>query len=144
MRAKRILLVEDDPNDVLLFKASLPEISEKNEIQVTRNGVEALDYLMCCNQFAESTHNNPDIIVLDLNLPLMDGFEVLENVRSTASLQLIPVVGFSSSSFDLDIKKCFELGINSYVVKPMNFTQYKKTVRQMVNFWVDINYPPEL
>lgn len=142
MKSKMILVVEDDSSDVKLLMASITDDEFKNNIKFAHNGQEAVDFLKRDNNYSTRTSRNPDLILLDLNIPLINGIEVLEIIKSDISLKTIPVVVFSSSNYDLDIKKCYDLGINSYVVKPMDFVNYKKTVQQLFKFWVDINQPP--
>ncbi len=139
-----ILVVEDDPNDVKLMQASISSTKAKLKLVFVNNGEEALDYLLYKNTHFGRTDPDPNLIILDINIPLLDGFDVLKKIKSDNHLKSIPVVAFTSSSYDLDITKCYNLGINSYVVKPMDFVNYKKTVSQMINFWVDINLPPFL
>ena len=142
MKSKMILVVEDDSSDVKLLMASITDDEFINNIEFTHNGQEAVDFLKRENKYSTRPSRNPDLILLDLNIPLINGIEVLEIIKNDSSLKTIPVVAFSSSNYDLDIKKCYDLGINSYIVKPMDFVKYKKTVQQLFKFWVDINQPP--
>ena len=144
MNRRNILIVEDDANDIKLMQASITGLDVNVDLHFMKNGSAALDYLFRKNSYKNREDPDPDLIILDLNIPLMNGFEVLQEIKKNKYLKLIPVVVFSSSNYDLDIDKCYNLGINSFVVKPMDFINYKKTVSHIINFWVDINQPPHL
>jgi CheY-like chemotaxis protein len=139
---KRILLVEDDPRDIELTLEALTENSLVNEVHVVRDGEEAVDYLNQTGRFANRSPGNPAVILLDLKLPKLDGVEVLRIVRGDARLKMIPVVVLTSSRQDRDIVETYKLGVNAYVVKPVNFTDFITAVKQIGLFWAIINEPP--
>ncbi|MDB4898717.1 MAG: response regulator with CheY-like receiver domain and winged-helix DNA-binding domain [Gemmatimonadetes bacterium] len=138
----RILLVEDDPNDVELTLTALDEYNLANEVVVARNGEEALDYLHCRGTFAARGNDNPAVLLLDLKLPKVDGLEVLQQIRSTEKLKLIPVVVLTSSHEEKDMVASYKLGVNAYVVKPVDFHEFVNAVRELGVFWAVINEPP--
>jgi len=139
---KRILLVEDNPNDVELTLRGLKEHNLANEVVVARDGVEALDYLYCRGQFADRSQGNPAVILLDLNLPRIDGLEVLKKIRSDDQLKLVSVVILTSSREERDLMEAYKLGANAYVVKPVNFQEFMDAIKSLGLFWAIINEPP--
>ena len=139
---KRILLVEDNPNDVELTLKGLKEHNLANEVVVARDGVEALDYLYRRGQFADRSQGNPAVILLDLNLPRIDGLEVLKKVRSDDQLKLVPVVVLTSSREERDLMEAYKLGANAYVVKPVKFREFMDAIKSLGLFWAIINEPP--
>ena len=139
---KRILLVEDDPKDVELTLTGLSEYNLANEVVVAHDGEEALDYLFRREKFASRPNGNPAVMLLDLKLPKLDGFEVLEQVRADEGLKLIPVVMLTSSHEERDLVKSYKLGVNAYVVKPVDFHQFVNAVKELGVFWAVINEPP--
>ena len=139
---KRILLVEDNPNDVELTLKGLKEHNLANEVVVARDGVEALDYLYRRGQFADRSQGNPAVILLDLNLPRIDGLEVLKKIRSDDQLKLVPVVVLTSSREERDLMEAYKLGANAYVVKPVNFQEFMDAIKSLGLFWAIINEPP--
>jgi CheY-like chemotaxis protein len=139
---KRILLVEDDPRDVELTMEALSEKNLANEVLVVRDGEEALDYLYHRADFKDRPPGNPAVILLDLKLPKVDGIEVLRTVRSDEDLKMIPVVILTSSRQDRDLVETYKLGVNAYVVKPVNFSDFISAVTQIGLFWAIINEPP--
>lgn len=139
---KRILLVEDDPNDVELTLEALAEHNLINEVFVVHDGVEALDYLYRRGQFTELPDGNPAVILLDLKLPRVDGFEVLRTIKSDDRLKFIPVVVLTSSHEDRDMVESYKLGVNAYVVKPVDFHEFTDAVKKLGIFWALINEPP--
>ena len=141
-KLKRILLVEDNPNDVELTLKGLKEHNLANEVIVARDGVEALDYLYRRGQFADRSQGNPAVILLDLNLPRIDGLEVLKKIRSDDQLKLIPVVVLTSSREERDLTECYKLGANAYVVKPVNFQEFMDAIKSLGLFWAIINESP--
>jgi CheY-like chemotaxis protein len=138
-----ILLVEDNASDELLTLRALKKSAIANRVVVTRDGSEALDYL-----FAEGKHANrdpkelPQVVLLDLNLPKIGGLEVLKRIRSDRRTRLLPVVILTSSKEDKDLLDGYAIGANSYVVKPVDFTQFAEAVRQLGMFWLVVNQPP--
>jgi DNA-binding response OmpR family regulator len=139
---KRILLVEDDPKDVELTMTGLAEYNLANEVIVARDGEEALDYLYRRGNYQTRPSGNPAVMLLDLKLPKLNGFEVLEKVRSDESLKMIPVVVLTSSHEERDLVQSYKLGVNAYVVKPVDFHQFVNAVKELGAFWAVINEAP--
>lgn len=139
---KRIVLVEDNPNDVELTLAALSEINLANEVVVVRDGAEALDYLFRRNQFAARAPGHPAVLLLDLKMPKMDGLDVLRVLKADNQLKTIPVVMLTSSREEQDLVSSYKLGVNAYVVKPVDFRAFIDAVRQLGAFWAVINEPP--
>jgi CheY-like chemotaxis protein len=138
----RILVVEDDPRDVELTLTALDEYKLANEVVVTRDGKEALDYLYCREQFASRPDESPAVILLDLKLPKVNGLEVLQQIRSDERLKMIPVVVLTSSHEEKDMLASYQLGVNAYVVKPVDFHEFVNAVKELGIFWAIINQPP--
>lgn len=138
----RILIVEDDPKDVDLTLNALEEYNLANEVIVTRDGEEALDYLHARGKFAGRPGDNPAVVLLDLKLPKVDGLEVLQKVKSDERLKLIPVVVLTSSKEEKDMVASYKLGVNAYVVKPVDFHEFVNAIRELGVFWAVINAPP--
>jgi CheY-like chemotaxis protein len=141
-KPKRILLVEDSPNDVELTMVALGEHNLANEVDVARDGVEALDYLFRRGNFQGREDTNPAVVLLDLKLPKIDGFEVLRQVRTEERFKMIPVVVLTSSREEQDLIETYRLGINAYVVKPVDFHQFVDAVKKLGVFWMLVNEPP--
>jgi CheY-like chemotaxis protein len=139
---KRILLVEDSAKDVELSLAALAECHLANEVVVMRDGAEALDYLFRRGKFAERPRENPAVILLDLKMPKVDGLEVLSQVKTSADLQMIPIVMLTSSREESDLVQSYQRGVNSYIVKPIDFEQFVDAVKQLGLFWAVLNEPP--
>ena len=139
---KRILLVEDNINDAELTMEALAEHNLANEVTWVHDGEEALDYLYCRGAFAEHSCNDLAVILLDLKLPKVDGLEVLRTIKSDDRLKLIPVVILTSSREERDLVESYELGVNAYVVKPVDFKEFMKAVEELGVFWALINEPP--
>jgi len=139
---KRILLAEDDLRDVELTIGALGEHNLANDILVVRDGVEALDYLYRRGDFAQEPPGNPIVILLDLKMPKVDGIQVLRQIKSDENLRAIPVVILTSSRESQDLKTCYQLGVNAYVVKPVKFADFVDSVREIGVFWALINEPP--
>ena len=138
----RILMVEDDPKDVELTLTALQEYNLANEVVVTRDGEEALDYLYRRGNFATRSTDNPAVLLLDLKLPKVDGLEVLQQIKSDAKLKLIPVVVLTSSHEERDMITSYKLGVNAYVVKPVDFHEFVNAVKELGIFWALVNEPP--
>jgi CheY-like chemotaxis protein len=138
----RILLVEDDPRDVELTLTALEEYNLANEVTVARDGQQALDYLYCKGEFSSRSSENPAVLLLDLKLPKVDGLEVLQKVKSDDRLKRIPVVVLTSSHEEVDMMRSYELGVNAYVVKPVDFHEFVNAVKELGVFWAVINEPP--
>ena len=142
---KKILLVEDDPKDIELTLEALEEHKLANAVSVARDGVEAMDYLHCKGKYAARKNGNPAVVLLDIKMPRMDGIEVLKAIRSDNKLKFIPVVMLTSSREEPDLKRCYELGTNAYVVKPVNFKEFIEAVKPLGIFWALLNeQPPKL
>jgi DNA-binding response OmpR family regulator len=138
----RILIVEDDPNDVELTMTALSEYNLANEVVITRDGQQALDYLYCRGEFTGRPDDNPAVMLLDLKLPKVDGLEVLQRVKSDERLKMIPVVVLTSSHEEKDMMRSYRLGVNAYVVKPVDFHEFVNAVRELGAFWAIVNQPP--
>lgn len=139
---KIILLVDDSPRDRELIRNTLDEYNLLNAIVELTDGVEALDYLYRRGSYAGRPEGNPVVILLDLKMPKIDGLEVLHIVKSDPELKLIPVVVMTSSREEQDLMRSYELGVNAYVVKPVEFQGFADAVRQVGAFWALINEPP--
>jgi len=138
----RILMVEDDPKDVELTMTALEEYNLANEVIVTHDGEEALDYLYCRGKFHDRSTDNPSVMLLDLKLPKVDGLEILKIVKSDDKLKLIPVVVLTSSHEEKDMVTSYKLGVNAYVVKPVDFHEFVDAIKELGVFWAVINAPP--
>ncbi|MFL6693704.1 MAG: response regulator [Ramlibacter sp.] len=139
---KPILLVEDDKRDLELTLVALERSQLANEVIVVRDGAQALDYLMREGDFKARQEGNPAVVLLDLKLPKVNGLEVLQKVRGTASLRSMPVVMLTSSQEETDVLKSYELGVNAYVVKPVEFKQFVTAIADLGIFWAVLNEPP--
>jgi DNA-binding response OmpR family regulator len=138
----RILLIEDDPRDVELILEALGEYNLANEVVVARDGEEALDYLYCRGNFNTRLDGNPVVVLLDLKLPKISGAEVLKRIRSDEKLKMMPVVILTSSREEKDWVNSYKLGVNAYVVKPVDFQEFVKAVKDLGAFWAVVNEPP--
>ena len=138
----RILMVEDDPKDVELTLTALDEYNLANEVVVTRDGEEALDYLYRRGNFKTRPNGNPAVMLLDLKLPKVDGLEVLQQIRSDEKLRMIPVVVLTSSREEGDVVASYKFGANAYVVKPVDFHRFVTAIKELGCFWAVINEPP--
>src|SRR5271165_409461 len=138
----RVLLVEDDPRDVELTMTALEEYNLVNDVVVARDGQQALDYLYCRGEFSTRSNDNPAVMLLDLKLPKVDGLEVLQQIRSDDRLKLIPVVVLTSSHEEKDLVRSYKLGVNAYVVKPVDFHEFVSAIKELGLFWAVINQPP--
>jgi two-component system, response regulator len=137
---KSILLVEDNSDDVTLTKLALTKSHIFNKVVVAKDGVEALDYLSCAGDRAKEYLNTmPNIVLLDINLPKIDGLEVLKRIRADNSTKLLPVVILTSSKEDKDLIKAYALGANSYIRKPVNFTKFVEAIQQLSLYWLVLN-----
>jgi DNA-binding response OmpR family regulator len=138
----RILMVEDDPKDVELTLTALEDYNLANEVVVARDGEQALDYLYCRGEYKMRSGDNPAVMLLDLKLPKVDGLEVLKQIKSDAKLNLIPVVVLTSSKEEKDMVTSYRLGVNAYVVKPVDFHEFVNAIKELGVFWAVINEPP--
>ncbi|EHQ05117.1 response regulator [Leptonema illini] len=139
---KHILLVEDDERDLELALAALEGARLANPISVARDGVEALDYLFRREKYADRCSGLPAVVLLDLKLPKRNGIEVLTEIRQDKTLHSLPVVMLTSSREEPDIVRCYEIGANAYVVKPVDFQEFMRAVGTVGAFWGIINEPP--
>ncbi len=139
---KSILLVEDNIRDVELTLAALAEYNLANEVIVTRDGEEALDYLYRRGNFRLRAVGNPAVVLLDLKMPKIDGLGVLQQMKSDEELKTIPVVMLTSSREEQDLMRSYQLGVNAYVVKPVDFQQFVDAIKRLGVFWALINEPP--
>lgn len=137
----RILLVEDDPNDVELIQLALDSYNFVNQIDVVNDGQKALNYLLG-DENNLPTHPLPRLVLLDLKLPKVSGTKVLEAIRAHPRTRNLVVVVMTSSQEDKDLTNCYSLGTNSYIVKPLDFTQFAEVARQMGMYWMMLNKPP--
>lgn len=142
VEVKTILLAEDDPNDVELTLTALAEYNLANKVTVTHNGEEALDYLYRRGEFKERVNGNPIFVLLDLKMPKVTGLEVLRQMKADEKLKIIPVIVLTSSREAPDLDEAYKLGVNAYVVKPVDFQDFIKAVKQLGVFWAAINEPP--
>jgi CheY-like chemotaxis protein len=138
----RILIVEDDPNDVELTLTALGDYNLANEVVVTRDGQQALDYLYRRGEFGTRSIDNPAVMLLDLKLPKVGGLEVLQQIKSDERLKMIPVVVLTSSNEEKDMMRSYSLGVNAYVVKPVDFHEFVNAVKELGVFWAVVNEPP--
>lgn len=138
-----ILLVEDNPNDVELTLHVFKKNNITNRIHVTHDGKEALEYIFCSGRYADrNIEDSPKVILLDLKLPLVDGKEILRKIREDPRTKNIPVVVLTSSQEDQDIVDSYNLGVNSYIVKPVDFDQFNNAVKNIGHYWLHHNHPP--
>lgn len=137
-----ILLVEDNPRDLELTLAALAKCQLANDIVVARDGAEALDYLYQRGEHADRSPGDPAVVLLDLKLPKVDGLEVLEKVKSDSLRRQIPVVMLTSSREERDLVKSYELGVNAFVVKPVDFNAFFEAIQDLGMFWAILNEPP--
>jgi len=145
LKLRTILFAEDNPSDVELTLDALNDYKLANNIIVVRDGVEAMEYLRYEGKFKQRKPGNPAFIILDIKMPRMDGLETLQAIRSDEKLKLIPVVILSSSREEQDLVKSYALGVNAYVVKPVDFNTFVQAVKQIGVFWAVINeIPPEI
>jgi DNA-binding response OmpR family regulator len=138
----RILLVEDDPKDVELTLEALGEYNLANEVVVARDGEEALDYLYRRGKFEARTRESPAVLLLDLKLPKVNGLEVLQQIKADEALRMVPVVVLTSSREEKDMVASYKLGVNAYVVKPVDFHEFVNAIKELGIFWAIINEAP--
>mgnify|MGYP000846232167 FL=1 len=137
-----ILLVEDNPKDAELTMAALARCQLLNEVTHVRDGAEALDYLRCEGKYAGDNHGGPVVVLLDLKLPKLNGLEVLELIRRDPALRSTPVVMLTSSREEQDLASSYELGVNAFVVKPVDFKEFFEAIQGLGMFWGLTNQPP--
>jgi len=139
---KSILLAEDDPADVELTLAALEEYHLANKVAIVDNGAEAIDYLYCRGKFKTRVAGNPILVLLDNKMPKVTGLEVLKIMKADEELKTIPVVVLTSSRETPDLLEFYKYGVNAYVVKPVDFSDFMKAVKQLGVFWAAVNEPP--
>ncbi|QRK08743.1 response regulator [Archangium violaceum] len=139
---KRVLLVEDSPNDAELTLEAFAESGLANEVVWVRDGREALDYLYKEGTFAERPDGLPAVVLLDLKMPKVDGLQVLEQIKTNSQLKTVPVVMLTSSREEADLARSYGLGVNAYVVKPVGFPEFVKALKDLGLFWAVVNEPP--
>ncbi len=139
---KPILLVEDSPKDVELTLVALSRSHLANEVIIARDGEEALDYLFCRGAHANRPRGTPAVVLLDLKLPKVDGLQVLEQIKSSPETQRVPVVMLTSSREEQDLLRSYKLGVNAYVVKPVDFKEFVAAIGDLGVFWAVLNEPP--
>lgn len=140
-----ILLVEDSPEDLELTRRALKNANLSNHIQIARDGAEALDFIFCEGPHAaRRIEDTPKLILLDLKLPKVDGLEVLQRIKGDPRTKHIPVVVLTSSKEQTDVVKSYSLGVNSYIVKPVNFESFSRAVQELGIYWLLLNHPPKL
>ena len=138
-----IILVEDNPYDVELTLMALKQRNLSNNVHILNDGAEALDFIFCTGQFAgRETSRCPKVMLLDLKLPKIDGIEVLRRIRADERTRTIPVVVLTSSNEERDRVEAYKLGVNSYIVKPVDFDQFIKAVEEIGLYWLLLNKPP--
>jgi two-component system, response regulator len=142
MKVKKILLAEDNPKDVELTIEALKENNLGNHVVTVKDGVEVMEYLRGEGVYAGRSNGLPALLLLDIKMPRMDGIEVLKRLKSDENLKSIPVVMLTSSREEPDLRKCYELGANAYIVKPVNFQDFIDAVKQIGSFWVLLNELP--
>ena len=139
-----LLLVEDDRKDVELTLAAFAESKICNEVNVVRDGAEALDYLYRRGNYSTRINGTPLVILLDLKLPKVDGIQVLQNLKGDPVLKSVPVVMLTSSREERDVMLSYDLGANAYVVKPVDFDEFSRAVKEIGLFWTEVNHPPRI
>ena len=143
MNEKTILLIEDNPDDALLTLRAFKKNNIPNRVVVYHDGATALDYLFATGHYAQQPpHPRPELILLDLRLPKMDGIEVLRRLRANQHTRSLPIIILTTSDERQDILQCYNMGANSYLRKPVNFTQFTETIRQVSNYWLHLNVSP--
>jgi two-component system response regulator len=139
--AVEILLVEDSPDDVKLTLHAFNKYNLSRRVAVVRDGAEALEFIFATGRYADRPTPPPKLVLLDLKLPLVDGFEVLRRVKQDPDRKSLPVVVMTSSTEERDVAESYALGVNSYVVKPVDFEQFTEAVRQVGSYWLSLNQP---
>ena len=139
---RRILLAEDNANDVELTVAALKANRLANEVVVVRDGAQALDYLYRRAEFASREPGLPALVLLDLKMPKVDGLEVLRVLKTDPAMRAVPIVVLTSSREEQDLVRSYDLGVNAYVVKPVTFSRFVEALRELGVFWAEINEPP--
>jgi CheY-like chemotaxis protein len=139
---KRILLVEDNANDIELTLAALEQSRLANQVEVARDGAAGLDYLFRTGKYATRAEGNPAVVLLDIKMPKMTGLEVLAKVRAEPKMKMLPVVMLTSSREEGDLLLSYQLGVNAYIVKPVDFNRFVEAIKHVGLFWAVLNEPP--
>lgn len=139
---KPIILIEDNPKDIELTLVALEKSKLANEVIVLRDGEEAIEYLNCHGRYEKREKGNPAVVLLDIKLPKVDGLQVLETIKNCEDLRAVPVVMLTSSREEPDLQKSYSLGVNAYVVKPVQFHDFVQAVQELGVFWAVVNEPP--
>lgn len=142
MNLRRLLLVDDNPNDTEMALEALQEHKLANDVVALKDGAEALDWLYRRGPYASRPEGNPAVILLDLKMPKVDGLEVLRQIKSDPALKIIPIVMMTSSREEQDLVKSYSLGVNAYVVKPLDFHEFIDAIKALGAFWAVLNEPP--
>jgi CheY-like chemotaxis protein len=137
--AYKMLLVDDDPNDIELIQLAIQDLSFIQTLDILTDGEQAINYLL--NQAGPTSVSLPRFILMDLKLPKLTGIEVLRTIRGDPLTRCLPVVIMSSSSEETDLQACYDLNVNSYVVKPLGFYEFQRVVREVTTYWMTINHP---
>ncbi|QEL20725.1 response regulator [Limnoglobus roseus] len=140
--ALEVLLAEDNPSDLKLALHAFRKYHVANTVHVVRDGAEVLEFLFRTGRYADRPAGVPNLVLLDLKLPLVDGTEVIRRLKGDARTRSIPLVVMTSSREDKDLAACYALGVNSYIVKPVDFEQFGEVVRHLGFYWLLINQPP--
>jgi two-component system response regulator len=142
--AKEVLLVEDDPDDVAFFVHALDKVGLAARLQVIPGGAEVLEFIFCTGRHAQrDVANRPKLIILDLKLPKVDGLEVLRRLKGDSRTRAIPIVILSSSQEERDLVESYAIGVNSYIVKSMDFDEFGRSVRMLGQYWLQFNHTPK-
>jgi len=141
-KTRFILLAEDNPNDAELVISALEEQGLDSQVMVVNDGVEVIDFLRGSGKFSSRRKEYPAVIFLDIKMPKMTGIEALEIIKTDTLLKFIPIVMLTSSREEADLIKCYELGVNAFVVKPVDFSEFLETVERLATFWISINELP--
>lgn len=142
MGNKEILLVEDNPDDVELILLALKAKRIVNKVIVAKDGAEAVDYLICMGAYKDRPKTNPSLILLDLQLPKITGFDILKFLKSNDKTKKVPVTIFSSSNEQKDVDRCYELGANSYIRKPVDPVEFDNAIEKLGMYWLLLNEDP--
>lgn len=142
MHLRQILIAEDDPRDEELTLAALDEYNLANKVFVVHDGEETLDYLYYRGKYQDRSPGNPVAVLLDLKMPKVNGLEVLKIIKSDENLKTIPIIVLTSSRETPDLTECYKHGVNAYVVKPVDFTEFMRAIKQLGIFWAAVNEPP--
>ena len=139
VKQKKILLVEDNDKDIELIQLVLTECKLAETVFVIQDGGQVMDYLLCKGKYINHKNGLPSLIILDVKMPKVDGLEVVQLIKRDAKLKYIPIVIFSTSAQTREISRCYELGANAYVVKPVDFNEFYNSIKNIGEFWLKVN-----